>query len=245
MLSKAQIKLIRSLQNKKFRKETGLFVAEGKKLVEEISSSSIKVAHIYATNRYNGSLPHTLITEEELSQVSTLTSPQAIIALCYIPEASGQLPDLKNELAIALDDMRDPGNLGTIIRIADWFGVRNVFCSEESVEVFNPKTVQATMGSIARVNVYYVNLSEVIERYKNESIPVYGAMLEGKNVYEKTLTQNGILVIGNEANGISENVARSINHSIRIPSYATNNGPESLNAAVATAVLCAEIRRRK
>jgi len=245
MLSKAQIKLIRSLQNKKFRKETGLFVAEGKKLVEDIAGSSIKIEHTYATSRYTGTLQHTLITEDELSQISTLTTPQAILALCRIPESEGALPVLTNDFAIALDDMRDPGNLGTIIRIADWFGINHIFCSDESVEVFNPKTVQATMGSIARVMVHYVHLSDVLAKYKHEGIPVYGAMLHAKNVYEETLTQNGILVIGNEANGISENVARCVTHSISIPSYAKNSGPESLNAAVASAVLCAEIKRRK
>lgn len=245
MLSKAQVKLIRSLQNKKFRKETGLFLAEGKKLVEDIAASSIKIEHIYATNRYTGTLKHTTITEDELSQVSALSTPQAILALCRIPDTTGPLPNLHTEWAIALDDIRDPGNLGTIIRIADWFGIGHIFCSEESVEVFNPKAVQATMGSIARVKVHYVSLSETLIKYKADNIPVYGAMLHSKNVYEEELTQNGILVIGNEANGISENVRRCITYSVSIPSYAKHTGPESLNAAVATAVLCAEIRRRR
>lgn len=220
-------------------------MAEGKRLVEDISNSSFKIEHIYATSRYTGTLQNTLITEDELSQISTLSTPQAILALCRIPEPEGALPDLVNDFAIALDDMRDPGNLGTIIRIADWFGINHIFCSDESVEVFNPKTVQATMGSIARVTVHYVHLSDVLMNYKSKNVPVYGAMLHSKNVYEETLTQNGILVIGNEANGISESVARCLTQSISIPSYAKNSGPESLNAAVATAVLCAEIKRRK
>lgn len=244
MLSKAQIKLIRSLHNKKFREETGMFIAEGKRLVEDIAASAIKIEHIYATPRYNGDLKHISITEDELAEISALTAPQAIIALCRVPEITGKLPDLKEQLAMALDDIRDPGNLGTIIRIADWFGIEHIFCSEESVEAYNPKTVQATMGSIARVNLHYVNLKEVLGKYKNEGIPVYGAMLQGKNVYDETLANNGILVIGNEANGISEGVARCVTSPISIPSYAVKEGPESLNAAVATAILCAEFRRR-
>ena len=244
MLSKAQIKLIKSLHNKKFRDETGMFIAEGKKLVEDISASSIKIEHIYATPRYNGSLNHIDITEDELSQISALTSPQTIIALCRIPEVTGGLPDLKSNMALALDDIRDPGNLGTIIRIADWFGINHIFCSNESVEAYNPKTVQATMGSIARVNLYYVDLGEILLRYENENIPVYGAMLRGNNVYNEALSNNGILVIGSEANGISESVGRCITNPISIPSYAQNEGPESLNAAVAAAVLCAEFKRR-
>ncbi len=222
-----------------------MFIAEGKKLVEEIASSSIKIEHVYATPRYNGSLNHIDITEDELELVSALTTPQAIIALCRVPAITGPLPDLKNALAIALDDIRDPGNLGNIIRIADWFGINHVFCSSESVEAYNPKTVQATMGSIARVDLQYVDLGEILSKYKNEGMPIYGAMLHSKNVYEETLTGNGILVIGNEANGISERVARCITNPLTIPSYAQNQGPESLNAAVATAVLCAEFRRRK
>jgi TrmH family RNA methyltransferase len=244
MLSKAQIKLIKSLHNKKFREETGMFIAEGKRLVEDIAASSIKIEHVYATPRYNGSLQHIDITEDELSQISALTAPQTIIALCRIPEIKGGLPDLTNTLALALDDIRDPGNLGTIMRIADWFGINHIFCSSESVEAYNPKTVQSTMGSIARVNLYYVDLNEILTHYKNEGLPVYGAMLNGKNVYDETLSHNGILVIGNEANGISEGVARCITKPISIPSYAIKEGPESLNAAVAAAVLCAEFKRR-
>ena len=244
MLSKAQIKLIKSLHNKKFREETGMFIAEGKRLVEDIAASSIKIEHVYATTRYNGSLQHIDITEDELSQISALTAPQAIIALCRIPETKGALPDLTNTLALALDDIRDPGNLGTIMRIADWFGINHIFCSSESVEAYNPKTVQSTMGSIARVNLYYVDLNEILTLYKSEGLPIYGAMLNGKNVYDETLSHNGILVIGNEANGISEGVARCITKPICIPSYAIKEGPESLNAAVAAAVLCAEFKRR-
>lgn len=244
MLSKAQIKLIKSLHNKKFRKETNMFIAEGKKLVEDIADSTFEILHVYATSRYTGSLKHMQITEDELSQISTLTAPQAILALCKIPESAGPLPVMKNEWALALDDMRDPGNLGTIIRIADWFGIEHIFCSDESVELYNPKTVQATMGSIARVKVHYLDLADTLTGYKNEGMPIYGGSLQGKNIYNEQLGNNGILVIGNEANGISEKVARTITHQVSIPSYAKGKGAESLNAAVAAAVLCAEIRRR-
>lgn len=245
MLSNAQVKLIKSLHNKKFRDATGLFIAEGKKVVEDISVSSIKVEHVYATERYTGHLKHIPISEEELSKISSLSTPQPVIALCHIPVYDGVLPNLQDDLALALDNIRDPGNLGTIIRIADWFGITHIFCSNESVDTYNPKTIQATMGSVARVKVYYVNLGETLAEYAKNDIPVYGATLSGNNVYDEEISPNGVLVIGNEANGISEKVAESITQSVFIPSYAKHNkGAESLNAAVATAVLCAEFRRR-
>src|SRR6185312_4528824 len=172
------------------------------------------------------------------------SAPQGILALCKIPSNKSSLPDISNSLTLALDDIRDPGNLGTIVRIADWFGINYIFCSQESVDIYNPKAVQATMGSIAHVEVIYVDLKEVLQKYSKASIPIYGAMLTGDNIYEQKLKPNGIIVIGNEANGISEPVARCVTNTIGIPSYATGKGPESLNAAVATAVICAEFRRK-
>jgi len=245
MLSKAQIKLIKSLHNQKFRNETGLFIAEGKKIVEDISDSDIEIAYTYATSRYHGDIQHITITEDELDQISALSTPQGILALCKIPAYNNQLPDLSNSLALALDDIRDPGNLGTIVRIADWFGINHIFCSQESVDLYNTKAVQATMGSIARVNVYYTNLTEILRDYIKKGVPIYGGILTGENIYAQELKTNGIIVIGNEANGISEPVSRCITHTMSIPSYATGKGPESLNAAVAAAVICAEFRRRQ
>ena len=244
MLSKAQIKLIKSLQLRKYRQETGLFIAEGKKVVEELVGSAIKVAHIYATDKYEGNVPHTKITDRELNQVSSLTNSQGIIALCCIPKTSETKPDLKKDLVLVLDDIRDPGNMGTIIRIADWFGIHHIFYSKESVDAYNSKVIQATMGSIARVTVHYAELAKMLSESTKEGIPVYGAFLKGKNVFTEKLSANGILVIGNEANGISPEIEKLIPNPITIPSFSKGKGAESLNAAIATAILCAEFRRR-
>ncbi|HTB08131.1 MAG TPA: RNA methyltransferase [Bacteroidia bacterium] len=244
MLSQAQIKLIKSLQLRKHRREAGLFIAEGIKVVEELVTSAIKVEHVYASDKYEGLVPHIKITDRELNQVSSLTNSQGIIALCRIPSTTAAKPDLKKEFVIALDNIRDPGNMGTIIRIADWFGIKHIFCSNESVDAYNSKVVQATMGSIARVNVHYIDLPAMLADCTKDNTPVYGALLSGKNVYTEKLTSNGVLVIGNEANGISEQIEKLIGHPISIPSYANGKGAESLNAAIATAILCAEFRRR-
>jgi len=244
MLSKAQIKLIKSLQLRKYRREAGLFIAEGKKVVGELIHSSIKVEHVYASEKYDGDIPHIQIGSRDLNMVSSLTNSQGIIAICRIPNSSDAKPDLTKELVLALDDIRDPGNMGTIIRIADWFGIGHIYCSDESVDAYNSKVIQATMGSIARVAVHYVNLSQMLESSKKDHIPVYGALLSGKDVYSEKLTPNGILVIGNEANGISPEIEKFITTPVSIPSYAKGRGAESLNAAIATAILCAEFKRR-
>jgi TrmH family RNA methyltransferase len=241
MLSKAQIKLIRSLQLKKYRDSEGLFVAEGKKIVEELIASDIEIEHIYATENLSEKAPLTKVTKEELDKISALTTSQSVLAVCKIPKAKGH-PDLKRELVLALDDIRDPGNLGTIMRIADWFDIKHIYCSEESVDVYNPKVVQASMGSIARVSVHYSNLVTTLKGVA-QGVPVYGGFLNAKNVYTEKLSTNGILLIGNESNGISAEVQKYVTHPIGIPAY-NPNGPESLNAAVATAILCAEFRRK-
>lgn len=246
MLSKAQIKLIRSLQLKKYREQEGLFIAEGKKIVEELIDSDIAIEHIYALEEYVASLSSTVqytkVSKEELEKISALTTAHGILAVCRIPATSKKEPDLKKELVLALDDIKDPGNLGTIIRIADWFGISHVYCSEECVDAYNPKVVQASMGSIARVHVQFVNLPEWLHS-SGDAIPKYGALLNGKNIYQEKVSFNGVLVIGNESNGISKEVQKYISKPISIPSY-NPHGPESLNAAIATAILCAEFRRQ-
>lgn len=251
MLSKAQVKLIRSLQLKKYREAEGLFIAEGKKIVEELLESDIKVEHVYVAHSLKGNEPnpkglykgvYTEISQEELEKISALSTPQGILALCRIPENKSK-PDFKKELVLVLDDIRDPGNMGTIIRIADWFGINHIYCSEECVDAYNPKVIQASMGSIARVKVHYNNIASLLKGV-GETVPVYGALIEYKNVYEEKLSPNGILVIGNESTGISKEVQRYIKHPISIPSYKAK-GPESLNAAIATAILCAEFRRKR
>jgi TrmH family RNA methyltransferase len=259
MLSKAQIKHIRSLHLKKYRDEEGLFIAEGKKIVEELLDSSIEVLQILVTDTNEALLASfrkaiklqkddidtelVSIADTDLDKISALTTPQSVLAVCKIPKGISVHPNLKKELALALDDIRDPGNLGTIIRIADWFGINHIYCSEECVDAYNPKVVQASMGSIARVKVHYINLTEMLKSRAGENITIYGALLNGKNIYKENASATGILVIGNESNGISKEVQKYISSPISIPSY-NANGPESLNAAIATAILCAELKRR-
>lgn len=242
MISKAQIKLLKSLHQKKNREQMGLFVAEGKKIVEELlGSATIEVVHVYASGNYFGNKPYTQVTEEEMKKISALTTPPNIMAVCRTPKENNTLPDLQNELALALDDIRDPGNLGSIIRIADWFGIHHIFCTPECVDAYNPKVVQASMGSIARVQVDYKNLRTLLQESAEKQIPVYGAKLDGTSILHEKLSANGLLMIGNESNGISPELGKYITNAIKIPSY--QGGAESLNAAMATAILCAEFRR--
>jgi len=247
MLSYAQIKLVRSLHQKKNREQMHLFVAEGKKMVEELLiSSHIEIVHIYASGNYFGDKPFTKVTEEEMKRISALTTPQNILAVCKIPAENSEMPDAQKELVLVLDDIRDPGNLGSIMRIADWFGINYIFCTSECVDAYNPKAVQASMGSIARVRLDYKNLRNLLQDCKDRQIPVYGAKLDGANILKTELTSYGILLIGNESNGISPEVSTYITHAVKIPSYPVNgktSSAESLNAAMATAIFCAEFRR--
>ena len=245
MLSNAQLKLVKSLHQKKNREQMHLFVAEGKKIVDELlASAKIEVVHVFASGNYFGNKPFTKITEDEMKKISALTSPQNILAVCHVPQDSLVMPDLNKELVLVLDDIRDPGNLGTIIRIADWFGIKSVFCTTECVDAYNPKAVQASMGSIARVNLDYKNLRSILQECREKSIPVYGAKLDGANILNEQLTANGVLMIGNESTGISAELSNYITHSLKIPSY-SSSGAESLNAAMATAILCTEFRRNE
>jgi len=242
MISQAQIKLIRSLHLKKNREEMNLFIAEGKKIADELlDCDNIEVVHIYASGNYFEDTPYTKVTEEEMKKISALTTPPNILALCRIPAENATIPDLKNELVLVLDDIRDPGNMGSIIRIADWFGIGYIFCTSECVDAYNPKAVQASMGSIARVKIDYKNLRTLLQESKDNHIPVYGAKLDGVNLLKEKLSTNGLLIIGNESNGISQELSRYITNAIKIPSF--DGGAESLNAAMATAILCAEFRR--
>jgi len=242
MISQAQIKLIRSLHLKKNREEMNLFMAEGKKIADELlDCDNIEVVHIYASGNYFEDTPYTKVTEEEMKKISALTTPPNILALCRIPAENTTIPDLKNELVLVLDDIRDPGNMGSIIRIADWFGIGYIFCTSECVDAYNPKVVQASMGSIARVKMDYKNLRTILQESKDNHIPVYGAKLDGVNLLKEKLSTNGLLIIGNESNGISPELSRYITNAIKIPSF--DGGAESLNAAMATAILCAEFRR--
>lgn len=246
MLSNAQIKLIKSLHSKKYRDETGLFIAEGKKVTLELEDSFIDVVKVYYVNSYFGKFPNSRITAEEMKKISALTTPQDILALCKIPPGTDVLPDFNNELVIALDNIRNPGNLGTIIRIADWFGINQIFCSYQCADSYNPKVVQASMGSIGRVKIDYKNLPGALETCKKDKIPVFGAVLEGSNLYNEKLSASGMIIIGNESQGISAEIVSYVTKPIYIPHFdrkEKRNRVQSLNAAMAAAIICAEFRR--
>ena len=234
MLTKNQIKFIKSLSLKKYRDESGCFLAEGNKLVADL-------------------LPHfvcELLLEEpeEIDKVSLLKNPQQVLAVFKQPQYQLDFPSLSGKLSLVLDTVQDPGNLGTIVRIADWFGIENIICSPETADVYNPKTVQATMGALARVKVHYTDLFVFLEHNKilPKILPVYGAFLNGENIYAEHLTPEGLIVMGNEGNGISEKIEPFISQRLYIPNYPANQlTSESLNVAVATAIICAEFRRRQ
>ena len=243
MISKNQIKLIKQLEQKKFRRREGLFVAEGPKVVGDLMKRW-KPAAVYATANYIPTLPAEvqLITEDELRRISFLQHPQQVVALFPLPDTTPVSLDA-SKLILALDGVQDPGNLGTIIRLADWFGISDIVCSTETADAWNPKVVQATMGSIARVNITYTDLPDLLEQLPQD-YPIYGTLLDGDNMYQQSLTQGGIIVMGNEGNGLTEKVRRRLNRRLFIPSYRSDDTAESLNVAIATAIVCAEFRRR-
>ena len=237
MISKNQIKFVRQLEQKKYRKKEGLFVAEGPKVVGDLLRAGFKAHTIFATSEWE-SQGQTFqeVSDEELRRVSFLQHPQRVLALFSIPTES--VPSVSS-LSLALDDVQDPGNLGTIIRIADWFGIDTIYCSENTADAWSPKVVQATMGSIARVNIIYTDLQELISKAQ---VPVYGTLLDGQDIYTQELSKEGIIVMGNEGNGISAPIRKLINRRLLIPQF--HEGPESLNVAIATAITCSEFRRR-
>lgn len=242
MVSKAQIKNIRLLHQKKHRDELGLFIAEGPKIVNDLLDSPYNAKEIFAVKEFQpaGRTKTTLVSQSELEQISCLSAPNQVLGIFEIPPGTdSSFPDLKDlkELVIALDDIRDPGNLGSILRVADWFGIKYVLCSESCVDLYNPKVVQATMGSMARVQVRYVDLAGLLKGYPH----VYGAVLNGKNIYREKLPRAGVILIGNEAKGISEALLKHVSVKISIPGF--SKGADSLNAAIATAVICSEFRR--
>ena len=239
MVGKSQIKYIRSLQQKKYRKATGLFVAEGVKLVEELIGAGFKPRFLYATTPdalSDNSPPVEVIREADLIRMSGLRSPNKVLAVFPIPEPA---PITLDAWILALDGVSDPGNLGTIIRLCDWFGIRQMVCSEETADCYNPKVLQATMGSIARVNVVYTPLVPLLS---SAGLPLYGAYMEGEKVFGLDWPEKGILVMGNEAHGISEAVGELIRTRVSIPQYGEDTA-ESLNVATATAILLNELRR--
>ncbi|AUS06003.1 TrmH family RNA methyltransferase [Pseudotamlana carrageenivorans] len=240
MLSKSQIKLITSLKQKKYRLQHGFFVVEGLKGIAELLNSELELYQLYTTESFEDkSEKEVLITAAELKKISFLTTPNKALALFKIPKIKAIQT---NGLVVALDDVRDPGNLGTIIRLCDWFGVKELVCSKNTVDCFNPKVIQATMGSITRVNVSYLDLERFLE---NQTMPVFGAFMEGENVYSSALPEQGVLVMGNEANGISEAIENVITKKVSIPRFGDLQATESLNVATATAILLSEFKRAK
>ncbi len=245
-MTKAEIELIRSLDDKRGRDEAGLFVAEGAKLVRELLASDLRVRRVYYTGNGEADLPETLaehVAPKDMERASRLKTPTDHLALVEIPRVSFDPADLRGRLTLALDGVQNPGNLGTIIRLADWFGISDILCSDDSADCFNPKVVQATMGAITRVRVHYGDLAAMIS---SASLPVYGTFLEGGNIYDTPLTQEGIIVLGSEGRGISPAIERLVTQKIVIPPFpADRAGSESLNVSVAAAIVCSEFRRRK
>jgi RNA methyltransferase, TrmH family len=253
MLLKNKIKLIRSLALKKNRYAEGLFVAEGRKLVIDLIESQLSLHEVYCTHDILSELvklnvnPDLIIEwkKGEMERITALKSTPDIIALFEIPRLSLNWEEIENSLSLVLDSVQDPGNLGTIIRLADWFGIKNIICSEDCADVYNPKTVQATMGSIARIKVHYLSVKEFLSKSIELNIPVYGTFLEGENLFTAGLTTNGVVVMGNEGKGISKEIESLITRKISIPSYPEgDSGSESLNVAVAASIVCAEFRKR-
>ncbi|WGD35301.1 RNA methyltransferase [Olleya sp. YS] len=236
MISKNQIKNINRLKQKKYRLQDQLFIAEGVKVIREFLDSNFTLVDLMTTQPFNVE-NETLISETELKKISCLTTPNIALAVFKIPEKEN-LTD--QGLVLALDAVRDPGNLGTIIRLCDWFGVKQLICSQETVDCYNPKVVQATMGSLTRVSVHYVDLEGYL---KDAKLPIFGAFMDGKNVYKSNLPQEGILILGNEANGISKPIEACVTDKISIPRFGELQATESLNVATAGAILLSEFRR--
>ncbi|WP_026935372.1 TrmH family RNA methyltransferase [Christiangramia echinicola] len=240
MVSKSQIKLIKSLSQKKFRNTHGLFVVEGIKGIKEFLNSDYELVSVYSTGESFELTGKKLIMidEKELNKISSLKTPQKALAVFKIPPLK---KSNINGLTVALDGVRDPGNLGTIIRLCDWFGVETLICSNDTVDCYNPKVVQASMGSLPRLNIQYLDLNDFI--VENKNIPVLGTMLEGENLYMAKLPESAILVLGNEANGISAEIQKLLTKKLNIPQFGKVQKTESLNVATATAVILSEFRR--
>ena len=248
MLSASKIKLIHSLAHKKYRNENGLFLAEGAKLVEELTRT-FKCAFMAATEEWLSENRHPdieqiqTVSQDELRKASLLQTPHDVLALFHIPDNYCDINIAETELCLALDGVQDPGNLGTIVRLADWFGVNHIFCSQETADVYNPKAIQATMGAIARVQLHYTDLYQSIRSLK-DCVPTYGTFMNGQSIYSENLSPNGLIIMGNEGNGISADIEKLVRFRIGIPSYPSGRPTsESLNVAMATGIILSEFRR--
>ncbi|HCE54710.1 MAG: TrmH family RNA methyltransferase [Lutibacter sp.] len=238
-LSKNQLKIIKSLHQKKYRTAHHLFVAEGTKIVAEFLNSTFELEQLFCidTAIYKNIEKVTEISEIELKKISTLVTPNNVLALFKIPSTT---TSIKSGLIVALDEINDPGNLGAIIRLCDWFGVDQLICSNNTVDCYNQKVVQSSMGSLARVSIIYMDLGDYLQQ---SELPKYAANMEGENVYKSKLTKNAVLIMGNEANGISDSILKLVTNTISIPRFGTLKQTESLNVATATAILLSEFKR--
>ena len=239
MVSKNQIKLINSLQQKKYRKLHNLFIAEGKKVIQELIDANFSLEHLFVTkeNLFDSKYNFELISDNDLKKISALTTANDCLAVFKIKEVNSHS---SSGLELALDNIKDPGNIGTIIRLCDWFGISKIVCTEETVDIYNPKVVQATMGSLARVEVLYTNLANYL---KTTDLEIFGTFMEGTNIYKTELPSKGIIVMGNEANGISTDIENLVTQKINIPRFGSLQQTESLNVATATAVILSEFKR--
>jgi len=244
MITKNQKKLIRSLKQKKYRRQYKLFVVEGIKVINELLNSNFELESLFvlesAKNEFDIKFQSKIIqiSPNDLDQISFLTTSQKALALFKIPQVQNSIKN--TGLMLALDNIQDPGNLGTIIRLADWFGVQTMLCSSSTVDCFNPKVVQATMGSLTRVNIIYCDLKNAL---KNTTLPIYGTFLKGKSIYDLQLPKDGIIVLGNEANGISREIEKTVSKKITIPQFGQELSTESLNVSTAAAIVLNEFMR--
>jgi TrmH family RNA methyltransferase len=252
LLSKNKIKFIRSLEQKKFRRQEGAFVAEGHKTVGDLLNEGFEPLLLVHTDEWETpvDLPQRTekitVSDEELKKASLLAHPQQVIGVFRLPtEKDFSLENIvRKELILYLDGVQDPGNLGTIIRTADWFGIKHVVCSQLTADAFAPKVVQATMGSIARVSIHYADILSTLRNMPHDT-PIYGTFLDGQNIYNESLQSHGIIVMGNEGNGISDEVAQHVTHRLTVPSFHIGSSrAESLNVSIATAIVCSEFRRQ-
>ena len=250
MASKSTISFLRSLQQKKFRNEEGLFIVEGPKMVSELLKSDFKVRQLYATSSWmpdqHTSLPLEIVTEAEMERVSGLQTPNKVLALVEMPILEGPVNELSKGLHLLLDQIQDPGNLGTIIRIADWFGVTSIICSPDTADVFNPKVIQASMGSVFNMKIHYSSLADVLlKNVDGNKWPVYATLLSGENIYNSEMDTSCFVILGNESRGVNPVLNAFITQGIHIPRPANKSSKaESLNVAVAAGIVCSEYCRK-
>ncbi|HYQ56790.1 MAG TPA: RNA methyltransferase [Draconibacterium sp.] len=252
MISKNTIKLINSLALKKYRQKENLFLIEGDKMVVEALQSDLKIELLLVTDHFNAADSHKQrnvsktieVDTRELKKVSLLQNPQNSLAVCHIPEKQNFPEHLPDGLSLYLDSIQDPGNMGTILRICDWYGITQLFCSTDTVDLYNPKVIQSSMGSFNRVTLHESDFDRIYDLAKMAKAPVYGAFMDGENIYQTQLPEQAVLTVGNEGNGIRASVEKRIHNKLSIPNFSKNRvKAESLNVSVATAIICSEFKR--